>query len=329
MQHIYGALDLGTNNCRLLVARTSPLGFQVVDAFSRVVRLGEGLERSGGLSEAAMDRTIEALRVCAGKMRRAGVDRARAVATEACRRAYNCGEFLQRVEAETGLAIETITCEEEARLAIHGCLPLLDEGKPNALMFDIGGGSTQIVWLDLTGSRPQMLGSLSIPDGVVTLSERYGQNGFTEEGYDALVDRIGERLGPFCDRFGIAAAVQQERVQMVGTSGTVTTLTGIELGLARYDRSRVDGTTLGFPAVHDICRRLLVMDGPERAAEPCIGAERADLVVAGCAILEAICHRWPVGMLRVADRGVREGILIDLMESAQQGQEVLNRDGGL
>ncbi|MGE4220488.1 MAG: Ppx/GppA phosphatase family protein [Alphaproteobacteria bacterium] len=321
MQHVYGALDLGTNNCRLLVARTAPLGFQVVDAFSRVVRLGEGLDRSGGLSEAAMDRAIEALRVCAGKMRRAGVDRARAVATEACRRAYNCTEFLQRVEAETGLAIETITCEEEARLAIHGCLPLLDEGKPNALMFDIGGGSTQIVWLDLTGSRPQMLGSLSIPDGVVTLSERHGQEGFTEAGYAALIDRIGERLAPFCDRFGIAEAVQQDRVQMVGTSGTVTTLTGIDMGLARYDRSRVDGAMLGFPAIREISHRLLTADAEDRAAEPCIGAERADLVVAGCAILESICRRWPVGRLRVADRGVREGILIDLMESSQGGPD--------
>lgn len=312
----YAALDLGTNNCRLLVATPCDEGgFRVVDAFSRIVRLGEGLGRAGRLSPAAMTRTIDALRVCAGKIQRCSVAAARSVATEACRQAANCDDFMVRVAAETGLVIETITSGEEVRLVLQGCLPLLERQPTHGLVFDIGGGSTEVVWIRLTEGHPDILDWISIPLGVVNLSERYGKGDLRCADYDRLIAEIDGYLQPFCARHGIADAVKRGAVQMLGTSGTVTTLCGLNLGLPRYDRSQVDGTYLAFDAIERICRRLRGLDCAGRAAQPCIGAERADLVLSGCAVLEAICKRWPVGRLKVADRGIREGILCELMQS--------------
>jgi exopolyphosphatase/guanosine-5'-triphosphate,3'-diphosphate pyrophosphatase len=300
----------------------------VIDAFSRIVRLGEGMGESGQLTEAAMNRTLEALKVCAKKMRRRGVTRARAVATEACRRASNCGAFLTRVERETGIRLEIITNSEEASLAIFGCAPLLDREVPNALVFDIGGGSTEVTWFDVAGigkgrgeltkilrEAPEraLLGWHSVPLGVVTLAERYGGQTVTPEIYDGMVTDMRDALQDFETRHGLGALIERGELQMLGTSGTVTTLAGVHSKLPRYDRSVVDGSYLDFPTVREISRRIAAMSYEERAASPCIGRERADLVVAGCAILEALCGLWPVGRLRVADRGLREGILFTLM----------------
>ncbi len=311
----YAALDLGTNTCRLLVATPCDTGgFRVVDAFSRIVRLGEGLGRAGRLSPAAMTRTIDALRVCAGKIQRCTVAGARNVATEACRQAANCDDFITRVAAETGLVIETISSGEEVRLVLQGCLPLLEPQPANGLIFDIGGGSTEVVWIEVGTGFPKILDWISIPLGVVNLSERYRDGDLCGRQYDRLVAEIGGYLEPFSRRHGIAEAVGRGSVQMLGTSGTVTTLCGLDLGLPRYDRSQVDGAYLAFDAIGHICGRLRGFDRAGRAAQPCIGAERADLVVSGCAVLEAICGRWPVGRLKVADRGIREGILCELMQ---------------
>jgi exopolyphosphatase/guanosine-5'-triphosphate,3'-diphosphate pyrophosphatase len=314
----YAALDLGTNNCRLLVARASGPGFRVIDAFSRIVRLGEGLNASGLLSDAAMERTIEALKICAGKIAQRGVTRARYVATEACRRAANCDDFLGRVQAETGIAIETITTGEEARLAVNGCAPLLQPTQPYAIVFDIGGGSTELVWLRQAGRRaPEILGTISLPFGVVTLTERYGGDVFATGTWEAMVAEAEGAMTDFASRCGGVTPLAVNDVQMLGSSGTVTTLAGIHLGLARYNRSLVDGTNLSFTSIRTVSGNLARMNYAERAAHPCIGRERADLVVAGCAILEAICRLWPVGSLGVADRGVREGILFDLLAAPQ------------
>ncbi len=316
----YAAIDLGTNNCRLLVARPTADGFRVIDAFSRIVRLGEGLGESGRLGDAAMDRTIDALRVCAAKMRRRRVDRARLVATDACRRAANRAEFFKRVETETGLWLEAISSEEEARLALLGCAPLFAADKRRALVFDIGGGSTEVTIADTDAVRGRngqpcqgASGWISLSFGVVGLSERYGEEAMSRARYSAMVGDVDRALAPFCARNGISGSVRRGELQILGASGTVTTLTGVQLNLPRYDREVVDGAFLDFDAIHRISDRLRGMNCAERAAQPCIGVERADLVVAGCAILEAICRRWPVGRLRVADRGLREGILIDLM----------------
>lgn len=312
-QGFCAALDLGTNNCRLLVARPADGGFRIVDAFSRVVRLGEGLEETGRLSEAAMKRTIEALRVCATKIRRRGVAHGRYVATAACRNADNCDEFIDRVEEETGLFIETISAEEEARLTVAGCFPLLDDNTPHSLVFDIGGGSTEVMWLARNGAAQDMVDWISMPFGVVSLTERFGQGPFAPAAWEVMVGELLEQLTPFCEAHGISGHVGKANVQMLGSSGTVTTLAGLKMELERYDRSRVDGSILRFGDVHALVAGLSAMTAEDRAAHPCIGNERADMMAAGCSILEAICRRWPVGQLRVADRGVREGILVDLM----------------
>ena len=317
---IYAALDLGTNNCRLLVARggarrAADASFRVIDAFSRIVRLGEGLAASGCLCEPAMARTIDALKICAEKVAMHQVRDGRYIATEACRRAANCADFMGRVARETGLALEIISAEEEARLVVAGCAPLLDRRVPYALVFDIGGGSTELVWLRLRdGTRdPEILDSLSLPHGVVTLSDRYGGHDVSAAIYAAMVEEIHAALCAVEGRHGICRRIAEGTVQMLGSSGTVTTLAAVHLALPRYSRSRVDGVTISFANLRRASELLAGQSHDERARHPCIGVERADLVLAGCAILDAICQLWPVGKLRVADRGIREGILLGLV----------------
>ncbi len=317
---VIAALDLGTNNCRLLVAAPDGgrgPGFRVLDAFSRIVRLGEGIGDFGQdfvLSEAAMARAIKALKVCAGKMRHHDVARARCVATEACRRAVNGAAFVARVKAETGIVLEVLSRQREGELAVSGCAPLISAEAETVVVFDIGGGSTEVTWVDLTGPAPHLLGAHSIPCGVVTMAETFGRDRYTPATYAAMIDHVSDRLAGFNARDAIARSIVDGcAVQMIGTSGTVTTLAGIDLGLARYDRDRVDGTTLTFEAIERVSQRLAADDLAGRAAHPCIGHARADLVVGGCAVLEALCRAWPVGSLTVADRGVREGLLYEMM----------------
>lgn len=313
---MYAALDLGTNNCRMLVAAPARRGFRVVDAFSRTTRLGEGLARTGVLSPQAMERTIDALQVCAGRMERAKVTKARYITTEVCRRAVNCDQFLDMVEERLDIRLEIISSQEEARLALAGCAPLLSPHRPHALVFDIGGGSTELIWVRQLGrQRPSIAGVLSLPFGVVTLTEDPSYRFDTPENYHAAVERIAGFLQPFECQHNILRHIRLNRAQMLGTSGTVTTLGGIVLDLPRYDRSRVDGMVLDFEAIIMACRALAEASHSQRAAHPCIGEERAGLILAGCAILQAICNTWPIGRLRVADRGVREGILFHMIRS--------------
>jgi exopolyphosphatase/guanosine-5'-triphosphate,3'-diphosphate pyrophosphatase len=311
---VYAALDLGTNNCRLLIARPQRDGFRVIEAFSRIVRLGEGLSGSGRLSEAAMGRTIEALKICSEKMARRGVEVARAVATEACRRAANGAEFLHDVKVATGISLDIITTAEEARLALTGCAPLLEPPHSHAIVFDIGGGSTEILWAKL---RPQsgaeVIDWISLPFGVVNLTERFGPGDRQSGSYERMIEEVAAVLRPFEEKHRLADHLQTGQVQVLGTSGTVTTLAGVLLGLPRYERRQVDGCWLEFPAVIAQSHQLAAQSIPERALHPCIGEERADLVVAGCAILEALYRFWPAARLRVADRGVREGVLVELI----------------
>lgn len=302
------ALDLGTNNCRLLVARPNGAGFTVIDSFSRIVRLGEGLAASGRLGDAAMARTLAALGICARIIRRHRVARLRAVATEACRRASNGAEFLRDVERRCGLRLEVVDHQEEARLALLGCLPLIEPEARAVLMVDIGGGSTEVMWLDRISGVGR---SLSLPLGVVTLAESFGTDGGVAF-YGEMVATTRKALATALHRVG-GLGGQLDAALMIGTSGTVTTLAAVHLGLRRYDRRRVDGLALSFAAVAEVGLRLRALSNEERAAHPCIGRGRADLVIAGCAILDAIHAVWPVARLRVADRGLREGILSSLM----------------
>ncbi len=310
---VYAALDLGTNNCRMLVARPQGRTFRVVDAFSRITRLGEGVAATGRLSEEAMARTVSALRACADKMARNRVTHARLVATEACRRAANHAEFAARVAGETGLDLNIITAHEEAGLALAGCASLMEPDVPWALVFDIGGGSTELVWVANGDSRREVQGVQSLPIGVVTLAEEMGDRLNTPAGYAEAVAAIRLRLQSFEARHGIAERLGDGSVQMLGTSGTVTTLAALHLDLERYERSLVDGVDLHFDHIAGVTARLAGMTTAERSRHPCIGPERADLVLAGCAILEAMCHLWPLTSLRVADRGVREGLLLSMM----------------
>ncbi len=317
---LYAALDLGTNNCRLLVAEPWHQGFRVVDAFSRIVRLGEGLSRTGRLSEAAQDRAIDALRVCRSKLDARGIVRARLVATEACRAAENGVEFLERVRVEAGLGLEILTRETEARLAVTGCANLVDWSADGVVLFDIGGGSSELVWMEFgdgrrAGGDPtrHIRAWASLPVGVVTLSERHGGVAVGPRVFEDMVADVDALLAALTDWEPLAARLAAGDYHMLGTSGTVTTLAGIHLGLRRYDRRRVDGTWLSDDEVGVMIERLLAMEFEDRVANPCIGGDRADLVLAGCAILEAIRRRWRCGRLRVADRGLREGMLTELM----------------
>ena len=318
---LYAALDLGTNNCRLLIARPEDRGFRVVDAYSRIVRLGEGVGSNRRLSEAAMDRAIDALAQCHRKLADRGVARSRLIATEACRAAENGDAFIERVKSETGLALEVVNRETEARLAVAGCASLVDPEADGVILFDIGGGSSEIVWLDLRnrcGARGYALTRfirswISLPVGVVNLAERHGGVHVTPEIFEAMIEDAAEHLAAFSLASNLTEAIASGRVHMLGTSGTVTTLAGVHLGLRRYDRRRVDGTWLDDGDVSRMIDQLRDMPYEARVENPCIGADRADLVLAGCAILEAIRRRWSCSRLRVADRGLREGILTELM----------------
>ena len=311
----YAALDLGTNNCRLLVARATRDGFRVIDAFSRIIRLGEGITASGRLSEPAILRAVDALRVCRAKIRNRGATRARLIATEACRSAANGLDFLQRVREDVGIELEIVDRETEARLAATGCTPLVDPDAEGVILFDIGGGSSELVRLGRSlptehgPPHPEIRAWISIPIGVVTLAERHGGVTVTREMFETMIEEVAVHV----DRFAAQHGGATDGLHMLGTSGTVTTIAGVYLELPRYERRRVDGCWMSHDQVTGVVERLLGMSYEHRVANPCIGAERADLVLAGCAILEAIRRAFPCRRLRVADRGLREGMLVQMM----------------
>jgi exopolyphosphatase / guanosine-5'-triphosphate,3'-diphosphate pyrophosphatase len=315
---VYAALDLGTNNCRLLIARPSYGGFRVIDAFSRIVRLGEGLSQTGQLSDAAIERTMEALKVCRDKMRNRGVTRARLVATEACRSASNGAQFLRAVRDRLGLHLEVVDRETEAYLAAAGAGELIDDTAEATVLFDIGGGSSEIVWMTRGpdgGRRVAAWESLRL--GVVSLAETFGGDDVTPEIFEAMVRAVDDALAGFAER--VSPLARCERFHLLGTSGTVTTLAGVHLDLPRYDRRAIDGLWLNRDEVDGAVKKLRAMSYAERAANGCIGVERADLVLAGCAILEAIRGRFPAERIRIADRGLREGILSQMMRADRSG----------
>ena len=325
----YAALDLGTNNCRLLIARPSGRDFTVIDAFSRVVKLGEDLATTGRLSDEAMDRALGALSICADKLRKRNVRLARSVATEACRRAENGPAFIERVRQETGIALDIITAEEEARLAVLGCHILLEQGDGPAVIFDIGGGSTELVLVEPArekgGKIPRILDWESVPWGVVSLTDTVGDCADSEAArlarYEEMRRLVSDSFEPFAER--IADAARAGDIRLLGTSGTVTTLASLHLELPFYDRKAVDGLIVPSEAMRTISSNLSGMSPQQRSELPCIGQDRANLVVAGCAILEAILDLWPAERLGVADRGIREGILRSLMAAERQSERAL------
>ncbi|WP_207633197.1 Ppx/GppA phosphatase family protein [Devosia aurantiaca] len=314
---------MGTNNCRLLIARPHDRGFRVLDGFTRIVRLGEGVSVTGRLGDAAMERTMEALRQCRNKLRDHQPTRMRLIATEACRAAENGPAFLSRVKSEIGLDLEIVDRRTEAELAVTGCADLIDGEASGALMFDIGGGSSELAWLDFRGGRPRSQGRMSasirswqsLPVGVVSIAERFGGVDVTPQVFENMVRYVSEHLRQFRGREKLRQMIGTHPVHLIGTSGTVTTLAGLHLGLERYERQKVDGLWMKRQDVDETMRVLLDMPFERRVAHPCIGKDRADLVLPGCAIFEAIRREWPTERVRVADRGLREGILISLMDA--------------
>jgi exopolyphosphatase/guanosine-5'-triphosphate,3'-diphosphate pyrophosphatase len=325
---VYAALDLGTNNCRLLIARPHEKSFRVLDGFTRIVRLGEGLSATGRLSDAAMERTIEALRQCRNKLKEHQPARMRLIATEACRAASNGEAFIARVKAELGLDLEIVDRQTEASLAVTGCADLIEDASDGALMFDIGGGSSELAWLDFRGGRPRRQGRMaasirswqSLPVGVVSIAERFGGVDVTAETFEAMVAHVANHLREFKGRGKLKQMIAEHPVHLIGTSGTVTTLAGLHLGLERYERQKVDGLWMNRAEVDATMNALLAMPFDRRVGHPCIGRDRADLVLPGCAIFEAIRREWPTERVRVADRGLREGILISLMDEDRANQ---------
>ena len=334
---VYAALDLGTNNCRLLIARPHEKSFRVLDGFTRIVRLGEGLSMTGRLSDAAMERTIEALKQCRNKLREHEPARMRLIATEACRSASNGAEFIARVKSELGMELEIVDRQTEASLAVTGCADLIEEASDGALMFDIGGGSSELAWLDFRGGRPRRQGRMaasirswqSLPVGVVSIAERFGGVDVTAETFEAMVAYVAGHLREFKGRGKLKQMIADHPVHLIGTSGTVTTLAGLHLGLERYERQKVDGLWMSRAEVDATMKALLAMPFDRRVGHPCIGRDRADLVLPGCAIFEAIRREWPTDRVRVADRGLREGILISLMDEdrgqARRPQQMARR----
>jgi exopolyphosphatase/guanosine-5'-triphosphate,3'-diphosphate pyrophosphatase len=326
----YAALDLGTNNCRLMVGTPSAGGFRVVDSFSRIVRLGEGLHDTGRLSEEAMERAMLALLACAARLGRRPMRDVRAIATEACRRATNGPKFLSRVKAETGIDFDIITPREEAELALDSCGPLLTGDASRALLFDIGGGSTELGWVRMDAANgPRLVGYASLPLGVVTLAEQFGEAGFTEAGFEAMVAEVADRLAAFDAVHCIAQEIRSGCVQLVGTSGTVTTLAGIALGLPRYRRMLVDGHVLSGEDAIAALETLRALGREGLAQHPCVGPDRVDFVLPGCAVFAAIIRQWPAARVVVADRGLREGMLLRMIRADRARSQPRNAWDGV
>jgi len=328
---VFAALDLGTNNCRLLVGARAGEGFRVLDSFSRIVRLGEGLQASGRLSDAAQERALSALHACAARLSRRSLSGVRAIATEACRRAANGEAFLARVREETGIAFDVISTREEAELALESCAPLLHGGGHRALLFDIGGGSTELAWVRLPPAEPgapQLIGYISLPVGVVTLAEKFGHCGFSPQGYADMVADVRGRLAAFERIHCIGHEIRLNGVRLLGTSGTVTTLAGVALNLQRYRRPDIDGVVLSADAADAAVSLLRGLGREALMRHPCVGPERADFVLPGCAIFEAISDMFPAPEITVADRGLREGMLLRMMRTAQQTPRTRVRHSG-
>jgi exopolyphosphatase / guanosine-5'-triphosphate,3'-diphosphate pyrophosphatase len=311
---LFAALDLGTNNCRLLIAQRTRDGFRVVDSFSRIVRLGEGLALTGKLSDAAMDRALSALEACANRLRRKDLAGVRCVATQACRAASNGAQFIERAFVETGIQLDVIAPEDEARLAVAGCADLIDPSAEGALVVDIGGGSTELSFArHRHGDVPDLLDWVSLPMGVVTLADNHPEHGDREAWYSDMVQAARAQVARFNPPRAMASAFAARRAHIVGTSGAATSLAGVHLGLQRYSRKRVDGMWLRETHARAAISRLKALTPQQRAKVPCIGPNRADLVLAGGALLQAVLERWPSERIRVADRGLREGLILSML----------------
>ena len=324
-------IDLGTNNCRLLIAESSSktsrgrrsADFRIIDSFSRIVRLGEGLSKSGVLNPDAMDRTVAALKICAQKIKRSGARDVRAVATQACRQAANGSDFLERVAAETGIYLKTINPLQEVQLGVASAMPLLQRRWPYALVFDVGGGSTEVSFLQFKpGQGFRLIDSLSVPLGVVSLAEDYGDpdQDLGADQFAMMQDQVERQFAPFAQTHDIRTMQQHHEIQTVGMSGTVTTVKALDLGLPSYDRRKVDRTLFDMAHLQNICEGLIAGGNAGLISNGCIGSDRADLVLPGIAILQALGNVFGFERLLVLDRGLREGLLHQIFSKKRRAR---------
>ena len=320
-QNNYAAIDLGTNSCRLVIATPTTTSFRVVETYSKVVRLGEGIIQDNNLAPKAMRRTIQALKVCRGVIDEyMPIAASRFVATAACRRAKNVAQFVEMAKREAGIELEVISSKEEARLSVVGCLPLLTRNIKRVLVFDIGGGSTQISLARVTDSGKTFIeGFVSLPYGVVTISEAFAGHEMSTLEYSTVVERTQAILQEFEDKYHIRQAIANQEIQVIGTSGTVTVIGAVHLRLPRYNRSAVDGIAISAPDIEYTINKIKTMGVEGRCKHPCIGQSKSDLTIAGCAVIEALTTFWPISEITVADRGIREGILLDMMHARRVG----------
>lgn len=326
----YAAIDLGTNSCRLVIATPTPSSFRVVETFSKITRLGEGIINNNELSKAAIRRTVTALKVCQGVVNEyAPIINFRYVATAACRRAKNCDEFVNLVKKEAGINLEIISTKEEARLAVVGCVPLLNRNIKRMLVFDIGGGSTEISYARITDNGKTFIeGFVSLPYGVVTISEAFPKQDMTNLAYNTIIERTQKILSEFDHKHGIRQGIENQEIQVIGTSGTVTVLGAVHLNLPRYNRSAVDGISISGPDIERVIKKIKNIGEEGRRKHPCIGPLKSELTIAGCAIIESLLTFWPISEITVADRGIREGILLDMIHQGRQNKNPKNRHRG-
>ncbi|MFI3241041.1 MAG: Ppx/GppA phosphatase family protein [Alphaproteobacteria bacterium] len=325
---VYAAIDLGTNSCRLVLASPTPSAFRIVETFSKVTRLGEGIIKDNMLSSQAIKRTVNALKVCSGVINEyAPIKNCRYVATAACRRAKNHESFVKQVKKETGLDLEIISTKEEARLAVVGCLPLLNRHIKRALVFDIGGGSTEISLARITNSGKTFIeGFVSLPYGVVTISEALPGRDMTPLAYDSIIQRTHGILSEFEEQHNITEAIRNQEIQVIGTSGTVTVLGAVHLNLPRYNRLAVDGLSVAMKDLNKTIDKIKRIGEDGRKRHACIGPQKADLTMAGCSVIEGITSFWPISEISIADRGIREGILLDMMHKNKPHKHRYNKN---
>jgi exopolyphosphatase/guanosine-5'-triphosphate,3'-diphosphate pyrophosphatase len=323
---------------------------KVIDSFAKIISLGEGIKQTGVLSEEAIERTIVALRACKKKLDSHRIYKMRAVATEACRQASNTKSLIERVNSEIGVDLEVISPQEEARLVLKGCSGVISDEKNYGILMDIGGGSTEVVWLKINKgmTRPtiSVIDSISLPFGVVTISDTYTHSKNNQEIYTVLRKNILSTIDTFMKKNNIRTNFSKGDVQVITSSGTTTTLGSLTLGLSTYDRSSVDGKDFSSKKIVEVGEELLSRYLSSTPTTVKLGKEknfitnkffdhvldksseefkifaynRMGLLAAGVVIINSILESIGDCLVRIADRGVREGILYDLMDSLRTGQ---------
>lgn len=297
---ISAAIDLGTNSARLLIATRGASGEMEILVLKRVItRLGGGFTRERGISPAACDRTLSALRDFSREMRKTGVSHTRAVATSAVRDAVNGREFVERVYAETGIRLDIIDGREEALLTLNGVVSGLGRSG-DSIVFDIGGGSTEYTLA--RGKTP--LFTRSLPLGVVRLTEGKGS-------LEAMDDKVRRELKALMMEVeGSGLGSFPEGATLIGTAGTPTTLAAMDLKLARYDHHKVHGHVLGISTVRELFETVCPLTAEERLHVPGIEKGREDLVVAGFLVTLRTMELFGFDRFTVSDAGLLEGLLM-------------------